>query len=132
MNGSEVIAEVGEIEVAEEDLLRAQLYGLLASLLSAAPDQDALASLAQLSGDDTALGKAIAALSRVAAGSTAAVVSDEYHDLVIGVGRGELLPYASYYLTGFLHEKPLAKPPHSRLSRAVSTPFAKPLAERKT
>lgn len=109
MNGSEVIAEVGDIEVAEEDLLRAQLYGLLASLLSKAPDQDTLASLAQLSGDETALGKAIAALSRVAAGSNAAAVSDEYHDLFIGVGRGELLPYASYYLTGFLHEKPLAK-----------------------
>ena len=109
MNGSEIIAEVGNIEVAEEDLLRAQLYGLLASLLSKAPDHDTLASLAQLSGDETALGKAIAALSRVAAGSNAAAVAEEYHDLFIGVGRGELLPYASYYLTGFLHEKPLAK-----------------------
>ena len=26
----------------------------------------------------------------------------------MGVGRGELVPYASYYLTGFLHERPLA------------------------
>ena len=36
-------------------------------------------------------------------------VNREFHDLFIGLGRGELLPYASYYLTGFLHEKPLAK-----------------------
>ncbi|MAI48835.1 MAG: molecular chaperone TorD [Hyphomicrobiaceae bacterium TMED74] len=109
MNGGEIIAEVGDIEVAEEDLLRVQLYGLLASLLSKAPDQHTLTSLAQLSGDETALGKAIAALSRVSAGSNSAAVAEEYHDLFIGVGRGELLPYASYYLTGFLHEKPLAK-----------------------
>ena len=33
----------------------------------------------------------------------------EYFDLFIGVGRGEILPYASYYLTGFLHERPLAR-----------------------
>ena len=33
----------------------------------------------------------------------------EYFDLFIGMGRGEILPYASYYLTGFLHERPLAR-----------------------
>ena len=32
----------------------------------------------------------------------------EFNDLFIGIGRGELLPFASYYLTGFLNEKPLA------------------------
>ncbi|MBV8089725.1 MAG: molecular chaperone TorD family protein, partial [Alphaproteobacteria bacterium] len=36
-------------------------------------------------------------------------VAREYFDLFIGVGRGELLPYGSYYLTGFLHERPLAR-----------------------
>ncbi len=25
------------------------------------------------------------------------------------MGRGELLPYASWYLTGFLHERPLVR-----------------------
>jgi len=29
--------------------------------------------------------------------------------LFIGIGRGEVLPYGSYYLTGFLHERPLAR-----------------------
>ena len=33
----------------------------------------------------------------------------EYSALFIGLARGELLPYASYYLTGFLQEKPLAE-----------------------
>ena len=41
--------------------------------------------------------------------SQAAAVAEEYHDLFIGLARGELIPYGSYYLTGFLHEKPLAK-----------------------
>ena len=30
-------------------------------------------------------------------------------NLFVGVGRGELLPFASYYLTGFLNDKPLSK-----------------------
>ncbi len=36
-------------------------------------------------------------------------VEREFFNLFIGVGRGELLPYGSYYLTGFLHERPLAR-----------------------
>ena len=36
-------------------------------------------------------------------------VEREYFNLFIGLGRGELLPYASYYLTGFLNERPLAR-----------------------
>jgi TorA maturation chaperone TorD len=35
-------------------------------------------------------------------------LEDEYFNLFIGLGRGELSPYASWYLTGFLMEKPLA------------------------
>ena len=36
-------------------------------------------------------------------------IRDEYVGIFIGVGRGEILPFASYYLTGFLKDKPLAK-----------------------
>ena len=39
----------------------------------------------------------------------AEAVAREYFALFIGTGRGELLPYASYYLTGFLNERPLAR-----------------------
>ncbi|WP_248304675.1 molecular chaperone TorD family protein [Breoghania sp. L-A4] len=93
----------------EEDVTRAQIYGLLAGLLAAPADASTLKSLAQLPGDESQLGQALGALSRVAAGARDTDVAREYHDLFIGVGRGELLPYASYYLTGFLNEKPLAK-----------------------
>lgn len=109
MDSGESVAVVEERVIAEEDLLRAEFYSLLAKLLSAAPSAQQLTTIAQLEGDDTPLGRAVAALARVAAGSDAVAVAEEYQSLFIGIGRGELLPYGSYYLTGFLHEKPLAK-----------------------
>ncbi|MGI9483082.1 MAG: TorD/DmsD family molecular chaperone, partial [Hyphomicrobiales bacterium] len=95
--------------LSEEDGLRAQLYKLLAFYLRAAPDQAGLNMASELTGDDTPLGDAISALAKIAGKTQPIAISQEYHDLFIGVGRGELLPYGSYYLTGFLHEKPLAK-----------------------
>lgn len=91
-----------------EDALRAQHYGFLARLLSAAPDDSVLAQVATMTGDETAFGQAYGALARAAASTTAAEVEREFFELFIGVGRGELLPYASFYLTGFLNERPLA------------------------
>jgi len=88
---------------------RAQEYGLLARLLRDPPDAAFLKQLGQLQGDDTALGAAHRELAEAAARANAADVEREYFGLFIGVGRGELLPYASYYVTGFLHERPLAR-----------------------
>lgn len=93
---------------AEEDRLRADLYEFLGALLARPPDAALLRKSAALSGDDSALGRAVHALSRVAAATTPEAVESEFTALFIGIGRGELLPYASYYLTGFLNEKPLA------------------------
>ncbi|WP_299849143.1 molecular chaperone [uncultured Roseovarius sp.] len=95
-------------EIAEEDGLRADLYDYLGLLLSGPPDQALLAQTARLHGDESDLGTAIAALSRIAGLSKPRTVESEFNALFIGLGRGELLPYASYYLTGFLNEKPLA------------------------
>jgi len=95
--------------IAEEDRMRADLYGLLGWLLKAPPDAAGLARIAAMRGDDSALGRAIAALAKAARGIAPERVDDEYHVLFVGLGRGELMPYGSYYLTGFLHEKPLAK-----------------------
>ncbi len=92
-----------------EEELRAQIYRLLAQLVGAPPNAAILAALAQISSDDSELGRAFRDLAGAAAAATAETAAREYHDLFIGVGRGELLPYASYYLTGFLHERPLAE-----------------------
>ena len=95
---------------SEEDLLRARLYRLLAALLANIPDRAALDSVAGLFGDSSSdLGRAIGALAEAAASADAAAVDNEFHDLFVGVGRGELMPYGSYYLTGFVYEKPLAR-----------------------
>jgi len=97
-----------DIPVTEEDRLRADMYNFMGLILSRPADQILLEQSAALSGDDSELGTAINALSNVAALSKPAGVEREFNKLFIGLGRGELLPYASYYLTGFLNEKPLA------------------------
>jgi TorA maturation chaperone TorD len=96
-------------DLDEVDAARAQEYALLAALLARAPNQALLDRVAGLRGDATPLGLAHAALADAAAKSSAERVEREYFDLFIGLGRGELLPYGSYYLTGFLHERPLAR-----------------------
>ncbi|MBO6884423.1 MAG: molecular chaperone TorD family protein [Marivita sp.] len=94
--------------VSEEDRLRADLYNYLGLILSAPPDELLLAQTAGLTGDDTDLGQAITRLADCARTTTPQQAEREFNKLFIGLGRGELLPYASFYLTGFLHEKPLA------------------------
>jgi TorA maturation chaperone TorD len=71
-------------------------------------DQAVLELVGGLKGDATPLGQAVDQLAAAASAATPAAVDDEYHDLFIGMGRGELVPFGSFYLTGFLHEKPLA------------------------
>jgi TorA maturation chaperone TorD len=96
-------------DVPEEDAARSQEYALLATLLARPPDAQLLGRLARLRGDPSPLGMAHAALGEIAARLDVEAVGREYFDLFVGVGRGELLPYASYYLTGFLYERPLAR-----------------------
>jgi len=91
------------------DAARAQEYALLATLLARAPDAQLLGRLARLRGDASPLGMAHVALGEAAARLDVEAVGREYFDLFVGVGRGELLPYGSYYLTGFLYERPLAR-----------------------
>ena len=91
------------------DEIRAQEYSLLAMLLSRAPDAGALNRISRLRGDTTPLGVAHVALAQSAENTSVTKVEREFFDLFIGVGRGELLPYGSYYLTGFLNERPLAR-----------------------
>ena len=107
--GTSGAADAPALGADDVDRARSEEYALLASLLLAPPDADLLTRLAFLQeSDDTPLGRAHADLGRAAASASAETVSREYFDLFIGIGRGELLPYASYYLTGFLNERPLA------------------------
>jgi TorA maturation chaperone TorD len=98
---------------AGDEELRAFLYGLLARLLSAPPDRESLDALAEIdtldAQGDIDLGPAIREMQTLAREVTLAELDDEFHALFIGVGRGELVPHGSWYLTGFLMEKPLVR-----------------------
>jgi TorA maturation chaperone TorD len=96
-------------DLAPEDILRAQLYQLLALPLSAPPSPDVLTAFAEISGDDSRLGQALSACAEAARAARPEAEDDAFHELFIGMGTGILVPFGSYYLTGFLHEKPLAK-----------------------
>ncbi len=101
-------ATATDIEINEEDRLRADMYNFLGMLLSNPPSKDTLDKTKALSGDESPMGEAINAMARVAKVTSAKAVESEFTALFIGLGRGELLPYTSFYLTGFLNEKPLA------------------------
>ena len=97
-----------EIEIDPEEAMRASWYALLGELLAGVPSAEMLARLGAMEGDEGELGSHVRALAAVARKTTPREASDEFHDLFVGLARGELQPYASFYLTGFLHEKPLA------------------------
>ena len=101
-------------DVAEEqaryDALRAENYALLGALMAAPPTADLLGHLAGLEpdgNDDSAIGAALRGLAGAAATAAPEALGDEYYELFIGLGRGELVPYGSWYQTGFLMERPL-------------------------
>ena len=88
---------------------RAQEYALLGACSTRAPDAELLARSASCAATRRRSALAHIALAEAAKNARVERVEREYFDLFIGLGRGELLPYGSYYLTGFLHERPLAR-----------------------
>ena len=104
--------KTGELAIPEEDRQRANLYGLLARVLAEPMGDETLEVVRALEGqsDKNELGAAFATLGTVAVRTPRGVAEEEFSALFYGDGSGgEILPYASYYLTGFLLEKPLAK-----------------------
>ena len=100
------------VDLDQEQHYRIGAYGMLAQLLRQSPDQPMLDKVAGFAGieptrDELALAMSMLGLS--ASDSKPQAVNGEFHDLFIGMGRGELVPYGSWYLTGFLMEKPLGK-----------------------
>lgn len=116
---TEVATEVGmevshgNVLASDEELLRANAWSLLAQLLGGPPDEPMLSLLSEIDAEkvdsDDLIGAAWRMLGTAAGRCSPAELVDEYHDLFIGVGRGELVPYGSWYMTGFLMEQPLAR-----------------------
>lgn len=107
----------GEISSMDAvDQLRANTYRILAALLAGPPTAPLLRLLVDgmdehrsgTAAPNAPLAQAWQMLGLAARDADSTRLDDEYHDLFIGLGRGELVPYASWYLTGFLMDRPLA------------------------
>ena len=96
-----------------EELARAELYGLLARLWIAPPDAELLQQFAvavtEAPNEGAFLEAPWQALVAAMRTTTRADAFDEYDALFQGVGKPEVFLYGSYYLAGYLHEKPLAE-----------------------
>lgn len=121
-------ASIDHSGLEPEDVSRAMLYRLVARFLSAPPTEADLKAGSELQGDRSPLGLAVTRFADQCRGTTPEAAADAFHTLFIGLGRGELVPYASYYLTGFLQEKPLARlrGEMARLGIARSADVAEP------
>ena len=101
-----------DVLTSEADSFRANVYGLLARLLTEPPSDETMQILRDLDGmdDGTEICKALANLGSVAVRTPVGKAEEEYTSLFYGHGAGgEIHPYASFYLTGFIYEKPLAE-----------------------
>ncbi|SEA91342.1 molecular chaperone [Variovorax sp. YR216] len=97
----------------DEEIARAELYGLLARLWYAAPDA-ALHEAFQVAPTEAPAAGAFLEepwrhLVGVGREMDAAALGDEYDALFGGIGRPEVFLFGSHYLSGFLNDKPLAK-----------------------
>jgi TorA maturation chaperone TorD len=96
----------------DEDRIRGNVYALLGHLLAGPPESDVLAMLAGIDAvpsDESLLTASWKMLADAAGRASRESLKDEYLALFVGLGRGEVLPYGSWYLTGFLMEQPLAR-----------------------
>lgn len=98
-----------------EQQYRASAYSVLAALLRDVPASDVLNHVADFSKLTVDFGDSkdemllsMSTLGLAAQSSQLSDIDDEFHELFIGLGRGELVPYGSWYLTGFLMEQPLS------------------------
>ena len=93
-----------------EETARADLYGLLATLFYAPPSQALLDTIGQARAEgDGLLEQAWAGLVAACREAREEDVRLEYDQLFIGVGKPDVMLFGSYYMAGFLMEKPLVE-----------------------
>lgn len=98
-------------ESQQEQQYRASAYSILAALLRAVPSEEILqhiAEFAKVAVDEDELLLSMSTMGLAAESTSLDAIDDEFHTLFIGLGRGELVPYGSWYLTGYLMEQPLS------------------------
>jgi TorA maturation chaperone TorD len=95
----------------DEEIARAELYGLLARLWYAAPDAELLEAVQVAPTEAPAAGAFLEEPWRTLVGASrdtdAAALRNEYDALFGGIGKPEVYLFGSHYLSGFLNDKPL-------------------------
>ena len=101
--------QMREAPLDPQEQARADWYGLLATLFQQPPSAELLKQIASAPSDtSTALGREFSELVQACALAESALIRQEFDTVFLGVGRPEVFLQASYYLTGFLHERPLS------------------------
>lgn len=98
--------------VSPEDAARARWYALFAGLFRAPPSGQWLAGIAASAdeaSDDAPLARAWREFAGACAHADAEAVREEFDVAFVGVGKADVIPYASYHLSGFLNDRPLVE-----------------------
>ena len=103
---------MSEPELQPEDAARAGIYGLIARLFYAAPDEGVLGGLLNSSafeGSEQPI--ALAWRELVAAGRTvfSVVLENEHTELFVGTGKAEVTPYLTHYTVKYATDNPLVE-----------------------
>ncbi|MFM7024907.1 MAG: molecular chaperone [Limnohabitans sp.] len=97
----------------DEEVARAEMYGLLATLFYQPPSAELLAQLQAAVTEAPEQGGFLEEpwreLVAAARGMTVEAIAQEYNALFGGVGKPEVYLFGSHYLSGFLNEKPLVQ-----------------------
>ena len=107
----DAVAVTSVSQISEEDEARSGVYALLGAVLVRPCSQELRAFIQSIGEDGDAVdgGLPWRELKEQITVADLEALGHDFHDLFVGLGRGELLPYGSVYLTGFLQEKPLAE-----------------------
>ena len=106
-------SELPRSSALDEEIARAEMYGLLATLFYLPPGEELLAQLQAAVTEAPQQGGFLEEpwrdLVAQARAMTATQIAQEYNALFGGVGKPEVYLYGSHYLSGFLNEKPLVQ-----------------------
>ncbi|MDF2152208.1 molecular chaperone TorD family protein [Vibrio sp. CAU 1672] len=99
------------MDIQQEQTLRTEIYLVLSALFRSAPGEEIIEFLRALEVEpsESAMQQAWIALQQAAVEANQQALEEEYQDLFIGIGRGEVMPFGSWHRTGALMEKPLAE-----------------------
>lgn len=103
-------AQIERNHSEQEDNATAEIYGLLAYLLRTPPNNEILNWLSDLDVEPCerhAITQAWFGLKHAAQTAKLEALEDEFQDLFIGIGCGEVVPFSSWHIAGTLMEKPL-------------------------